>query len=113
VLVRGLRRRPDVEVETILTHLRWRLARHGHPYLHTRRGKGIRLRRASPRCDLYRRVPTQVAHRRGGEWDALVDTQPACAHPGYCTGLSVAADISFRVKTHRRCPAFHTRFGNG
>ena len=70
-----LRRRPDVEVQTILIHLGRRLARHRHPSLHARRGKRIRLTRASPGCGMLRGAPTQVAHRRGSEWDSFVDNQ--------------------------------------
>ena len=36
---------------------------------------------------MYRGAPTQVAHRRGSEWDSFVDTQPICAYPGYGAGL--------------------------
>jgi hypothetical protein len=36
---------------------------------------------------MYRGAPTQVADRRGSEWDSFVDTQPVCGYPGYGAGL--------------------------
>ena len=36
---------------------------------------------------MHRGAPTQVAHRRGSEWDPFVDTQPICEYPGYGAGL--------------------------
>ena len=36
---------------------------------------------------MYWGTPTQVAHRRGSEWDSFVDTQPICPYPGYDAGL--------------------------
>ena len=32
-------------------------------------------------------APTQVAHRRGSEWDSFVDTQSICTYSGYAAGL--------------------------
>src|ERR1700722_5165504 len=87
MLLWAIGRRPDVEVEAILTYCRRRLARHGHTYLHTRRSKRIRLVRASPRGGRQRGAPTQVADGRGGERDSFVDTQAICAYPGYHAGL--------------------------
>ena len=84
---RAFGRRPDVEVEAILTHCRRRLAWHRHTRLHTRRSKRIRFTRASPGCNTYRRPPTQVAYRRGSKWNAFVDIQSAFAHPGHRAGF--------------------------
>jgi len=36
---------------------------------------------------MYWGTPTQVAHRRGSEWDSFVDTQPICPYSGYAAGL--------------------------
>jgi hypothetical protein len=36
---------------------------------------------------MYRRTPTQVAERRGSEWNPFVDGQSICANPGYGAGL--------------------------
>jgi hypothetical protein len=36
---------------------------------------------------MYRWAPTQVAHRRGSEWDSFVDTQPIGVYSGYGAGL--------------------------
>jgi hypothetical protein len=55
--------------------------------LHARRRKRISFARASPGRNTRRRTPTQVAERRGGEWDAFVDLQSAFAHSGNCAGL--------------------------
>jgi hypothetical protein len=67
----GERRRPEVEIETILIHGRRRLIQHGHASLHTRRGKRIRLTRAIPGCDRRRRSPTQVAKSAGQQMGRL------------------------------------------
>ena len=87
VLVRGLGRRPDVEVQAIFAHCRRRFAGHGDSNLHACRGKCICLPCASPGRWMYRRPPTQVGHRRSREWDSFVDTQPICVYPRYCSGL--------------------------
>lgn len=83
----ALCRRPDVEVEAILTHYRRRLTQHRHTNLHTGRGKRIRVTRPSPGCDRRGRPPPQVADRRGSEWDAFVDSQPAFVYSGYRAGI--------------------------
>src|SRR5258708_32413209 len=71
----AFRRRPYVEVETILAHRRWRLTRHRHTSLHTSRRKHIRLTRSRPACHRSRNPPTQGAHRAGSQGTALGDTE--------------------------------------
>ena len=85
----ALCRRPDVEVEAILTHYRRRLTQHRHTNLHTGRGKRIRVTRPSSRVRQARAAAPQVAGRRGSEWDAFVDSQSAVVYSGYRAAESV------------------------
>ena len=87
MLLLRIGRRPDVEVEAILTDCWRRLAWHGHTGLHARRSKRVSFARASPMCGRHRGTPTQIADRRGGERDSFVDTQAICAFRRYRAGL--------------------------
>src|SRR5260370_36698617 len=73
VLLRALRRGPDVKVKTIFTHDWRRLAWHRHTILHARRGKRISFTCANPGCDRCWCAPTQIADRRCSKLGHLVN----------------------------------------
>ncbi len=81
-LARRRRRRPDVQIEAVLALL---------PYIKVELSRvlGLRTRRAKgragpglpPRSDGLRRLPAQLAHRRGGIGDALEVPDPVLRAP--------------------------------
>jgi len=53
---------------------------------------------------MYRGAPTQVAHRRGSEWDSFVYTQPIYVYPGYGAGLR--QDLLRDSGTRQQCRCY-------
>src|SRR5690242_11766135 len=83
--IRGLRRRPKVQIEAVFAYWLRRHSRQRRPVLHTLWLILARLEHAAPVRHGLRCLPSQRTHRRCGKWNALVGNYITLAHAAHHT----------------------------
>src|SRR3990172_1917873 len=76
------RRRPNIQVQTVLALSRWRI-----PALDGAWCKLVSLEYTIPFCGGLRSAPAEVANRRRGEWDTFQNRQSVFGRPLYQSAI--------------------------